>query len=73
MNALYKWYQGFSGIIFILISWLVSGFPLWLSITLTIWGVLKILFDFIKIARREIENEKQTNDEMRSRCKRSNG
>ena len=46
-----------SGIIFILISWLVSGFPLWLSITLTIWGVLKILFDFIKIARREIENE----------------
>ena len=61
-----------SGIIFILISWLVSGFPLWLSITLTIWGVLKILFDFIKIARREIENEKQTNDEMRSRCKRSN-
>lgn len=49
MNALYKWYQGFSGIIFILISWLVSGFPLWLSITLTIWGVLKILFAFIKI------------------------
>ena len=62
-----------SGIIFILISWLVSGFPLWLSITLTIWGVLKILFDFIKIARREIENEKQTNDEMRSRCKCKNG
>jgi hypothetical protein len=30
-----------SGIIFILIS----------------WGVLKILFDFIKIARREIEND----------------
>lgn len=46
-----------SGIIFILISWLVDGFPLWLSITLTIWGILKILFDFIKIARREIENE----------------
>jgi type III secretory pathway component EscV len=62
-----------SGIIFILISWLVSGFPLWLSITLTIWGVLKILFDFIKIARREIENEKQTNDEMRSCRKRKNG
>lgn len=39
-----------SGIIFILISWLVSGFPLWLSITLTVWGGLKILSDFVKVA-----------------------
>ena len=38
-----------SGIIFILISLFVSGFPLWLSITLTIWGGLQILFYFVKV------------------------
>jgi hypothetical protein len=39
-----------SGIICILISWLVSGFPLWLSITLTVYGGLQIFVDFIEIA-----------------------
>ena len=30
------------GIIFILISWLVPNFPLWLAIVLTVFGAIKI-------------------------------
>ena len=36
-----------SGIIFILISWLLK-MPLWLSITLTVFGALKIQRSIIK-------------------------
>lgn len=38
-----------SGIIFILISWLVPGFPLWLSIVLTVYGALKIMWSSYKV------------------------
>lgn len=37
-----------SGIIFILISWLVPNFPLWLSIVLTVFGGIKIQVSALK-------------------------
>lgn len=37
-----------SGIIFILISWLVPNFPQWLSIVLTVFGAIKIQVSALK-------------------------
>ena len=51
-----------SGIIFILISWLVPNFPLWLAIVLTVFGAIKIQLSVLKYLLLFLKGAALSND-----------